>query len=180
MNVGLLHGQITSKEKDDVMQRFTQGKIKVLVSTTVIEVGVNVPEATIMVVYDAERFGLAQLHQLRGRVGRSDLQSYCILIADPKGDTGKERMRIMTSTNDGFVLAEEDLKLRGPGDFFGHKQSGLPEFNVADMIRDYRALETAREDAIEIVTENLLTEDPDFYPLKKYLEDDSSLKEQFD
>src|SRR5690625_2776810 len=180
INVGLLHGQLPTKEKDDVMQRFTEGELTVLVSTTVIEVGVNVPEATIMVIYDAERFGLAQLHQLRGRVGRSDLQSYCILIADPKGDTGKERMRIMTSTNDGFVLAEEDLKLRGPGDFFGHKQSGLPEFKVADMIRDYRALETARQDAIDIVTEDLLNRDPDYLPLKTLLESDASLQQQLD
>jgi len=180
VNVGLLHGQLHSKEKEATMQQFTSGKVDVLVSTTVIEVGVNVPQATIMVIYDAERFGLAQLHQLRGRVGRSDLQSYCILIADPKGDTGKERMRIMTSTNDGFELAEEDLKLRGPGDFFGHKQSGLPEFKVADMIRDYRALETARKDAIDIVTEDLLNRDPDYLPLKTLLESDASLQQQLD
>lgn len=180
VNVGLLHGQLHAKEKEAMMQQFTSGEVDVLVSTTVIEVGVNVPQATVMVIYDAERFGLAQLHQLRGRVGRSDLQSYCILIADPKGDTGKERMRIMTSTNDGFELAEEDLKLRGPGDFFGHKQSGLPEFRVADMIRDYRALETARQDAIDIVTEDLLNRDPDYLPLKSLLDSDESLKQQLD
>src|SRR5699024_11844031 len=112
-----------------------------------VEVGVNVPNATVMVIYDAERFGLAQLHQLRGRVGRGSRQSYCILIADPKGEIGKERMQIMTETNDGFELSEHDLKLRGPGDFFGNKQSGIPDFKVADMVHDYRALETARRDA---------------------------------
>src|SRR5699024_6019691 len=137
-------------------KQFIDNDIQLLVSTTVIEVGVNVPNATVMVIYDAERFGLSQLHQLRGRVGRGNKQSYCILIADPKGEVGTERMRIMTETNDGFELAEEDLKLRGPGDFFGKKQSGLPEFKVADLVHDYRALEVARTDAITIIHENLL------------------------
>src|SRR5690606_37408979 len=117
------------------------------VSTTVVEVGVNVPNATFMAIYDADRFGLAQLHQLRGRVGRGNEQSYCILLADPKSEEGKERMMSMTETNDGFRLAEKDLELRGPGDFFGRKQSGMPEFNMADLVDDYRALDTARQDA---------------------------------
>src|SRR5699024_6906937 len=116
VQLGLLHGRLRVDEKDAVMNDFLQNKIHVLVATTVIEVGVNVPNATLMVIYDADRFGLSQLHQLRGRVGRGDKQSYCILIADPKGEVGKERMRIMTETNDGFELSEEDLKLRGPGD----------------------------------------------------------------
>ena len=107
----------------------------------------NVPNATFMIIFDAERFGLAQLHQLRGRVGRGEHQSYCILLADPKSEEGKERMMSMTETNDGFVLAEKDLELRGPGDFFGKKQSGLPEFKVADLVHDYRALNTAKVDA---------------------------------
>src|SRR5690625_4975451 len=180
MKIGILHGLMKNEEKEAIMKQFVNNEISILVSTTVIEVGVNVPNATVIVIYDAERFGLAQLHQLRGRVGRSHLQSYCILIADPKGDTGKERMRIMIATNDGFKLAEEDLKLRGPGDFFGHKQSGLPEFKVADMIRDYRALETARQDAIDIINEDLLNKDPDFLPLKTWLASDRTLKEQLD
>lgn len=169
LQVGLMHGRLHSNEKDQVMKEFVANEIQILVSTTVVEVGVNVPNATIMVIYDAERFGLSQLHQLRGRVGRGDKQSYCILIADPKSETGKERMRIMTETNDGFELAEQDLKLRGPGDFFGTKQSGLPEFKVADMIHDYRALETARNDAQEIVEFNLLEEDPKFKKIRDLL-----------
>ena len=143
--------EIIVSGKREIMGQFSENKVQILVSTTVVEVGVNVPNATVMVIYDAERFGLSQLHQLRGRVGRGSEQSYCLLIADPKSETGKERMRIMTETNDGFVLSEKDLELRGPGDFFGSKQSGLPEFKVADMVHDYRALETARQDAAILV-----------------------------
>lgn len=180
IKVGLLHGRLKAEEKEDVMKRFASNDIHILISTTVVEVGVNVPNATIMVIYDAERFGLSQLHQLRGRVGRGEKQSYCILIADPKGEVGKERMRIMTETTDGFKLAEEDLKLRGPGDFFGKKQSGLPEFKVADIVNDYRALETARQDAAEIIETDLLERDDDFYVLKKLLEKDTFFKEKLD
>ena len=151
ISVGLMHGRLHNDEKEEVMKQFAGGNLQVLVSTTVVEVGVNVPNATLMVIYDAERFGLSQLHQLRGRVGRGAEQSYCILLADPKGDVGKERMKIMTETTDGFELSEQDLKLRGPGDFFGRKQSGLPEFKVGDMVHDYRALETARQDASDII-----------------------------
>ncbi|WP_096269922.1 ATP-dependent DNA helicase RecG [Paucisalibacillus globulus] len=172
IRIGLMHGRLHSTEKEEVMKEFAENNIHILVSTTVVEVGVNVPNATIMVIYDAERFGLSQLHQLRGRVGRGDKQSYCILIADPKSETGKERMRIMTETNNGFKLSEEDLKLRGPGDFFGTKQSGLPEFKVADMIHDYRALETARDDAQEIIEFNLLEEDPNYKQLRILLENE--------
>src|SRR5690625_4611997 len=139
-----------------MMNIYADNDIQILVATTVVEVGVNVPNATVMVIYDAQRFGLSQLHQLRGRVGRGEQQSYCILIADPKGEIGKERMKIMTETNNGFELSEHDLKLRGAGDFFGKKQSGLPDFKVADLIYDYRALEVARRDAQEIVDHNLL------------------------
>lgn len=151
INVGLMHGRLLAQEKEDVMIEFSKNNIQVLVSTTVVEVGVNVPNATVMVIYDAERFGLSQLHQLRGRVGRGEYQSYCILVADPKSETGKERMSIMTETNDGFKLSEKDLELRGPGDFFGRKQSGVPEFKLADLVHDYRTLNAAREDAINLI-----------------------------
>ncbi len=149
--VGLMHGRLHSEEKEQTMREFTEGKVDVLVSTTVVEVGVNVPNASFMLIYDAERFGLSQLHQLRGRVGRGSEQSYCVLLADPKTEIGKERMATMTETNDGFVLAEKDLQLRGPGDFFGRKQSGIPEFKMADLVHDYRALETARKDAEKLI-----------------------------
>jgi ATP-dependent DNA helicase RecG len=160
--VGLMHGKLHPDEKDTVMRAFSEGKIHVLVSTTVVEVGVNVPNATFMTIYDAERFGLAQLHQLRGRVGRGEHQSYCVLIADPKTDEGKERMVSMTETNDGFRLAEKDLELRGSGDFFGKRQSGLPEFKLADLVHDYRALETARQDAAKMLY------DEDFWQSEQY------------
>jgi ATP-dependent DNA helicase RecG len=165
--VGLMHGRLTADEKENVMRLFSMNEAQVLVSTTVVEVGVNVPNATIMVIYDAERFGLSQLHQLRGRVGRGSEQSYCILLADPKSETGKERMRIMTETNDGFVLSEKDLELRGPGDFFGRKQSGLPEFKIADMIHDYRALEVARQDAVNLINSTSFWEAEEYRILRE-------------
>lgn len=180
LTIGLMHGRLSTDEKESIMKQFAANEVQILVSTTVVEVGVNVTNATIMVIYDAERFGLSQLHQLRGRVGRGDRQSYCILIADPKGETGKERMRIMTETNNGFELSEQDLKLRGPGDFFGKKQSGLPDFKVADMIHDYRALETARKDAQEIIEKNLLEENDAFHQLRVSLENDAILQEKLD
>ncbi|MGX9133627.1 ATP-dependent DNA helicase RecG [Rummeliibacillus sp. JY-2-4R] len=167
--VGIMHGRLSSSEKDAVMREFSEGKLDVLVSTTVVEVGVNVPNATFMIIYDAERFGLAQLHQLRGRVGRGEHQSYCILIADPKSEEGKERMISMTETNDGFRLAEKDLELRGPGDFFGKKQSGLPEFKMADLVHDYRALEVARQDAVKLIESDLFWQDKDYQVLRENL-----------
>ncbi|MBD8068336.1 ATP-dependent DNA helicase RecG [Bacillus sp. PS06] len=168
-NIGLMHGRLSSDEKESVMKSFSDNEVQLLVSTTVVEVGVNVPNATIMVIYDAERFGLSQLHQLRGRVGRGSEQSYCILLADPKSEVGKERMRIMTETNDGFVLSEKDLELRGPGDFFGRKQSGMPEFKVADMVHDYRALEVAREDASKLINSTVFWEHPEYGYLRSYI-----------
>lgn len=149
--VGLLHGRMKPVEKEEIMSGFRQGDIKVLVSTTVIEVGVDIPNATVMMIMDADRFGLAQLHQLRGRVGRSSHQSYCILMASPKTDEGRARLKAMTRTSDGFVLAEEDLRLRGPGEFHGARQSGLPEFKIADLLRDGKTLEIAREEAQALV-----------------------------
>ncbi|MDN6721648.1 MAG: ATP-dependent DNA helicase RecG, partial [Staphylococcus equorum] len=156
--VGLLHGKLHSEEKDRVMQQFSNHEIDVLVSTTVVEVGVNVPNATFMMIYDADRFGLSTLHQLRGRVGRSEQQSYCVLIASPKTETGIERMNIMTQTTDGFELSERDLEMRGPGDFFGVKQSGLPDFLVANVVEDYKMLEVARDEAAELIQSGVFFE----------------------
>jgi ATP-dependent DNA helicase RecG len=167
--IGLMHGRLATDEKEAVMKAFSVNEVQVLVSTTVVEVGVNVPNATMMVIYDAERFGLSQLHQLRGRVGRGSDQSYCILLANPKSDVGKERMKIMTETNDGFVLSEKDLELRGPGDFFGKKQSGIPEFKVADMVHDFRALETAKQDAAYLIQSNEFWSADEFKLLREEL-----------
>lgn len=153
VRIDLLHGKMKTAEKEAIMQDFKGGETAILVSTTVIEVGVNVPNASIIVIMDADRFGLSQLHQLRGRVGRGDKQSYAILVADPKTDSGKERMKIMTETTDGFVLAEADLQMRGVGEIFGTRQSGLPEFKVANIVEDYAILEEARRVASQIVRE---------------------------
>lgn len=158
--VGLLHGKMKSQEKDEIMTEFKDNDMQILVSTTVIEVGVNVPNATTMMIMDADRFGLAQLHQLRGRVGRGSLASYCILVANPKSDQGKERMKIMTETTDGFVLSQKDLEMRGPGDFFGSKQSGLPEFKVGDIVADEMILETARVEATQLIETDDWMNDP--------------------
>lgn len=167
--VGLLHGKMKSAEKEEIMHQFKENEIDVLVSTTVIEVGVNVPNATTMVIYDADRFGLSQLHQLRGRVGRGHKESYCILVANPKSETGIERMKIMTETNDGFILSEKDLELRGAGDLFGSKQSGLPNFKVGDIIGDFGALEAARQEATEIVNNPKFLIDPQYLQLRQTL-----------
>ncbi len=149
--VGLIHGRLGGNEKEAVMQRFKEGEIKILVSTTVIEVGVDVPNATVMVIEQAERFGLAQLHQLRGRVGRGAAQSYCMLVTEKMNDTARERMRTLVDSTDGFYIAEMDLKLRGPGEFFGTKQSGLPSLRVANILRDTEILEVARREAADFV-----------------------------
>ncbi|MDD4238799.1 MAG: ATP-dependent DNA helicase RecG [Desulfotomaculaceae bacterium] len=149
--VRLLHGRMKAGEKEEIMAAFRQGEVDVLVATTVIEVGVDVPNATLMMVLDAERFGLAQLHQLRGRVGRGGHQSYCILITNPKTDDSKSRLKAMTLNADGFALAEEDLRLRGPGEFQGTRQSGLPELKIADLLRDAQIFQTARQEAVALV-----------------------------
>ncbi|MCL6535269.1 MAG: ATP-dependent DNA helicase RecG [Armatimonadetes bacterium] len=156
LRVGLLHGRMKPAEKEAVMDAFRAGELQILVSTTVIEVGVDVPNAAAIVIEDADRFGLAQLHQLRGRVGRSEHQSYCVLIANPKSDDGQRRMEIMTRTNNGFLIAEEDLRIRGPGEIYGTRQSGMPSFRVADLVKDMRLLEVARQEAF-----HLLESDPD-------------------
>jgi ATP-dependent DNA helicase RecG len=151
IRVGLLHGRLKTEEKETVMEQFRRGEIKILVSTTVIEVGVDVPNATVMLIEQAERFGLAQLHQLRGRVGRGAEQSYCVLVTDKLGDAGRERIRTMVDSNDGFYIAEMDLKLRGPGEFFGTRQSGLPALRFGNIIRDQDVLEIARGEAQALI-----------------------------
>ncbi len=148
--VEYLYGKMKPKEKEQIMQEFKEGKINVLVSTTVIEVGVNVPNATLMVIESAERFGLAALHQLRGRVGRGDKQSYCILKYTATTQIAKHRMEIMQKTNDGFVIAEKDLELRGTGEFFGTKQHGIPEFKIANLFEDIEILKSVQSVALKI------------------------------
>lgn len=178
--IGLLHGQMPNDQKEAVMNDFSNKKIDVLVSTTVIEVGVDVPNASVMVIYDANRFGLSQLHQLRGRVGRGEKQSYCILIADPKNESALERMKILTSTNDGFVLAEEDLKMRGSGDMLGNRQSGLPEFKVGNPINDINILEIAQEEASRLFNDEKLLASPETQALKSFIGDEYEQLNNFD
>ena len=154
LRVGCIHGRLRAKEKENIMSTFLAGEIDVLVSTTVIEVGVDVPNASLMVVENAERFGLSQLHQLRGRVGRGVHKSYCVLVSDAEGDEAKARLKAMTSTTDGFKISEEDLRLRGPGDFFGSRQHGLPELHIADMCADMNVLSAAQDAATRLLAED--------------------------
>ena len=166
LRVGFVHGKLKYKEKESVMAAFTAGGLDVLVSTTVIEVGVDVPNASLMVVENAERFGLSQLHQLRGRVGRGKHQSYCVLITASKSDTARERLRALASTNDGFKIAEEDLRLRGPGDFFGKRQHGLPQLKVADFAADVALLKEAKAAAEKLIAEDPGLNQPEHRALK--------------
>jgi len=168
--VGLIHGKMKDKEKDAVMQAFQNNEINILVATTVIEVGIDIPRASLMVVEHAERFGLSQLHQLRGRVGRNDIPSRCILLAQyARSDVAGKRLKVMEKTSDGFVLAEEDLAIRGPGDFLGTRQSGLPDFRIASIIRDARILNEAREDAFALAARDPLLEKPEHLLLREIL-----------
>jgi ATP-dependent DNA helicase RecG len=168
--VGLIHGKMKDQEKESVMKDFQDNKIAILVATTVIEVGIDVPHASLMVIEHAERFGLSQLHQLRGRVGRRDIPSTCILLADYKVSAdARKRLKIMEKTTDGFALAEEDLVIRGPGDFLGTRQSGLPDFRIASIIRDARILNDAKEDAFALVARDPLLEKPEHAVLKQSL-----------
>lgn len=156
--VAYLHGKMKSKEKDEIMERFKNGEIQILIATTVIEVGVNVPNSSIMVVENAERFGLAQLHQLRGRVGRGEYQSYCILKYEGNSETIRQRMKVMCDTNDGFIISEKDLELRGSGDFFGTEQHGLPEFKIANLFEDIAVLKKVQRLALKIMEDDPLLE----------------------
>ena len=169
--VRYLHGKMKQKEKDEIMQEFKQGNIDILVSTTVIEVGVNVPNASLMIIENAERFGLAQLHQLRGRVGRGDYQSYCILKYEGKSQEIRQRMKIMSETNDGFAIAEKDLELRGSGEFFGTKQHGIPEFKIANLFEDMEILKCVQSVALKIENDDPKLEKEKNKCLRKLIDD---------
>lgn len=171
LRLGLLHGKMKSSEKDEVMSNFKNREIDILVSTTVIEVGVNVPNATLMIIENAERFGLAQLHQLRGRVGRGSHKSYCVLIYDSKTDVCRQRMSIMEETNDGFRISEKDLEIRGPGEFFGTRQHGLPELKVANLFKHIKILKLAQQEARYILGEDNNLQLKENIPLKKEIID---------
>ena len=158
IKIASLHGKMKAKEKNVIMEAFAAGEIQILVSTTVVEVGVNVPNATVMMVENAERFGLAQLHQLRGRVGRGEYQSYCIFMQGNGAKEISKRLQILNKSNDGFFIANEDLKLRGPGDLFGIRQSGLMDFRIGDVFQDSELLKKAGEASGEILREDPLLE----------------------
>ena len=168
--VALLHGKMKPKEKSAVMKDFADGKVQLLVSTTVIEVGIDVPNAAVMVIENAERFGLSTLHQLRGRVGRGSVQSSCILISDAEGETAKKRLQIMCKTADGFKIADEDLRLRGPGDFFGSRQHGLPELRIAGMLEDMVTLKQTKQAAQRIFEADPLFEKEEHKALKESID----------
>lgn len=170
LRIGLVHGRMKSQEKDGIMKAFNDRGIDILVSTTVIEVGIDIPRASLMVIEHAERFGLAQLHQLRGRVGRSDIPSYCVLMSDAKGsENAGRRLRIMEQTNDGFRIAETDLEIRGPGELMGTRQSGLPDFRVANILRDGRLLNDARTEAFRLVERDPRLDRPEHAALREVL-----------
>ncbi|RKU25155.1 DNA helicase RecG [Candidatus Poribacteria bacterium] len=169
LRIGLLHGQMKSVEKQDIMAQFNAQEIDILVATTVIEVGIDVPNATIMVIENAERFGLAQLHQLRGRVGRGSDKSYCYLVATPKTDESYRRIQVMVRSNNGFEIAEEDLNIRGPGEFFGTRQSGMPTFKIANIISDAELLEAAKKEAMNIIQKDPQLNQPEHQLMKKML-----------
>jgi ATP-dependent DNA helicase RecG len=167
--VELLHGRIPSAKKQRIMSEFRKCKVNVLVATIVVEVGMDVPNATIMVIEEADRFGLAQLHQLRGRIGRGETKSYCFLFAETDREAAKSRLEIMTRSNDGFEIAEHDLRLRGPGELFSTRQHGLPDLKIANIIDDYELLIMARENAFELVAEDPLLTKPEHKNIRRAL-----------
>jgi len=180
-NVGLMHGKLEKLDKDNIMQQFLKNEIQILISTTVIEVGVNVPNANVILIYDANRFGLSQLHQLRGRVGRGSEHAYCFLLSNAKNPDAKERLSVIATSTDGFEIAEADLKLRGPGDFFGSKQSGIPSFKMANLIEDYKILDVARQDAVDLISTDEFDINPELYSLRTYIENSiTNENHQFD
>jgi ATP-dependent DNA helicase RecG len=165
--LGLIHGRLVEEQKDEVMERFRRRELDLLVATTVIEVGVDVPNATLLVIEHAERFGLSQLHQLRGRICRGTLPGQCYLFADPANDDAKERLRLFTRITDGFALAEQDARLRGLGELFGTRQHGLGELRTGDLTADFDILRMAREDAFQIVAEDAGLRQPEHAPLRR-------------
>jgi ATP-dependent DNA helicase RecG len=168
--IGLLHGRMPMEEKEQVMEAFKNREIQILVATTVIEVGIDIANATVMIIEHAERFGLSQLHQLRGRVGRGGHHSYCVLMAAyPISEEARRRLNTMVRSHDGFVIAEEDLAIRGPGEFFGTRQSGLPELRVANILRDAKLLEEAREEAWTLLSNDPHLSKPEHAALKAAL-----------
>ena len=179
--VGLIHSRLKKEEKEQVMKEFNENKIQILVSTSVIEVGVNVVNATTMVILDADRFGIAQLHQMRGRVRRSDFQSYCFLISNSTNSSSIERLKLVEENSDGFVLAEEDLIIRGPGDFFGEKQSGMVPFKMANLVSDKELLEETNELANQVIESKKLFEDKEYAKILKIVDDNyNNNKEMLD
>ena len=170
LTVGFVHGKMKAKEKEAIMSAFASGEVQILVSTTVIEVGVDVPNATLMIVENADRFGLSQLHQLRGRVGRGKHESFCVLVTASRSDTARQRLRVLTQTTDGFQIAQEDLRLRGPGDFFGQRQHGLPQLKVADFASDLELLNQARQAAQTLVEGDGELARPEHQPLRRRVE----------
>ena len=165
LRLGVLHGKLRPREKETVMAAFAKGEIQVLVATTVVEVGVDVPNASLMIIENADRFGLSQLHQLRGRVGRGKHQSYCVLVTATRNPESMQRLRVLSSTTDGFRIAEEDLKLRGPGDFFGSRQHGLPQLKIADLAGDTRLLTQAQQAARELLSKDPALQEPENRPV---------------
>jgi ATP-dependent DNA helicase RecG len=168
-NVGLIHGQLKKQTKEKIMRKFKEGKTDILVSTIVIEVGIDIPNASCLLIEHAERFGLSQLHQLRGRIGRSNFKSYCILVSSSLTESAKKRLSTMACLNDGFKIAEEDLKLRGPGEFLGTRQHGLPEIRIGDIITDSKILKKARRQAFELIKDDPDLEKDKHQALKSYL-----------
>lgn len=171
LKVGLIHGRMASQEKEKIMRKFKKGDYNILVSTVVVEVGIDVSNASLMVVENAERFGLAQLHQLRGRIGRGNYDSYCVLLSSPGTETAQKRLSKMTETQDGFKIAEEDLELRGPGEFFGTRQHGLPELRYGNILKDFEIMEDARKEAFSLVVNDPDLSEPRNYPIKHQLEE---------